>query len=328
LAGNESQWPGQYPRDGWHADPQAPAVADDGPPTAAQEPPTAAQEPPAAAPAPPAAGQAPPPADTVPPAAPYGPPAAYPPPAVPYGPPGNPYSPPASPYTPPAAPYTPPAAPYGYPGSPAASYAWPPAPHIPPGGYQVPPAGYHAPAGSYPFPPGGGYQVQARMNPAMMHPGMSAGMRAATPDRERAVDVLKAGFAEGRLTQEEYNLRMGQAYSAKTYGELAALTADLPAGAMPTAWPVPMYQPPASTNSLARASLVLGVAEFFTMGLTAIPAIICGHMAKKEMRLTGQRGDGLATSGLVLGYMAVIFWGILIALSIVSVVITSTGTGG
>jgi hypothetical protein len=50
-------------------------------------------------------------------------------------------------------------------------------------------------------------------------------------------------------------------------------------------------------------------------------------MAKKEMRLTGQRGDGLATSGLVLGYMAVIFWGILIALSIVSVVITSTGAG-
>ena len=51
---------------------------------------------------------------------------------------------------------------------------------------------------------------------------------------------------------------------------------------MPTAWPVAVYQPPVSTNSLARASLVLGVAEFFTMGLTAIPAIICGHMAKKE----------------------------------------------
>jgi hypothetical protein len=302
LAGNESQWPGQYPRDGWHADPQGPAVADDVPPTAAQEPP-------AAAPAPPAAGQA----ATEPPASPYTSP------AVPYGPPGSPYSPPA-----PASP--PPAAPYGYPGPPAASYAWPPAPHIPPGGYQVPPAAYHAPMGGYPFPQGG-YQVQARMNPGMMNPGMNAGMRAATPDRERAVDVLKAGFTEGRLTQEEYNHRMGQAYSAKTYGELAALTADLPAGAMPTAWPVPMYQPPASTNSLARASLVLGVAEFFTMGLTAIPAIICGHMAKKEMRQTGQRGDGLATSGLVLGYMAVIFWGILIALSIVSVVITSTGTG-
>ena len=132
----------------------------------------------------------------------------------------------------------------------------------------------------------------------------------------------------GRLTQEEYNFRMDRAYNAKTYGELAALTADLPAGAMPTAWPVPVYQPPVTTNSLARASLVLGVAEFFTMGLTAIPAIICGHMAKREMRQTGQRGDGLATSGLVLGYMAVIFWGILIVLSIVGAVISATGTGG
>jgi uncharacterized membrane protein len=157
---------------------------------------------------------------------------------------------------------------------------------------------------------------------------MNSGMRAASTDRERAVDVLKAGFAEGRLTQEEYNYRMDRAYRAKTYGELAALTADLPAGAMPTAWPVAMYQPPVSTNSLARASLVLGVAEFFTMGLTAIPAIICGHMAKKEMRQTGQRGDGLATSGLVLGYMAVIFWGVLIALSIVAAMIQASGTGG
>jgi len=97
---------------------------------------------------------------------------------------------------------------------------------------------------------------------------------------------------------------------------------------MPTVWPVPVYQPPVTTNSLARASLVLGVAEFFTMGLTAIPAIICGHMAKREMRQTGQRGDGLATSGLVLGYMAVIFWGVLIALSIVAAMIQATGTGG
>jgi divalent metal cation (Fe/Co/Zn/Cd) transporter len=51
-------------------------------------------------------------------------------------------------------------------------------------------------------------------------------------------------------------------------------------------------------------------------------------MAKREMRQTGQRGDGLATSGLVLGYMAVIFWGILIVLSIVGAVISATGTPG
>jgi len=259
LAGNESQWPAQSPRDDWQADPGEPAAADEGPPTAAQAPS-----------------------------------------AAPFGLPATPYAPPGGYHVPPA----------GY--------------QAPPGGYPVPPGGYPVPPGGYPVPPAyqvpaGGYQAQARMHSAM---------RAASADRERAVDVLKAGFAEGRLTQNEYNERMGRAYAARTYGELAALTADLPAGAVPAVWPVPAYQPPVTTNSLARASLVLGVAEFFTMGLTAIPAIICGHMAKREMRQTGQRGDGLATSGLVLGYMAVIFWGILIVLSIVGAVISASGTGG
>jgi len=248
------------------------------------------------------------------------------PPTTPHVPPATPYGPPATPYGPPATgPYGPPAtvAPYGLPAAapygPPAGYPVPPAGyHVPPGGYPVPPAGYHVPPGGFPIP-AAGYQAQARMSPAM---------RAASADRERAVDVLKAGFAEGRLTQDEYNERISQAYAARTYGELAALTADLPAGALPVVFPMPMYQPPVTTNSLARASLVLGVAEFFTMGLTAIPAIICGHMAKREMRQTGQRGDGLATSGLVLGYMAVIFWGVLIALSIVGAVISASGYGG
>jgi uncharacterized membrane protein len=159
-------------------------------------------------------------------------------------------------------------------------------------------------------------------------------MRAASTDRERTVDVLKAGFAEGRLSQEEYNERMGRAYAAKTYGELAALTTDLPAGPYPTpaAWPVPLYQPPLpqpipGTNSMAIAAMVLGVAEFFTAGLTAIPAVICGHVARRQMRQTAQRGDGLATGGLVLGYMAIIFWTVLIAASLVGVVISVTHNG-
>ena len=161
-----------------------------------------------------------------------------------------------------------------------------------------------------------------------MAAGSYVHMRASTADLERSIAVLKTSFVEGRLTKHELDLRVEQALVSGFFAELMALTADLPAGAMPMAWPVPMYQPPVSTNSLARASLVLGVAEFFTMGLTAIPAIICGHMAKREMRQSGQRGDGLATSGLVLGYMAVIFWGILIVLSIVGAVISATGTPG
>jgi hypothetical protein len=201
-------------------------------------------------------------------------------------------------------------------------YSPPDETQVPSAGYQVPAAGYQAPP-AYPVPQGGypapqgGYQVRAH-----------ASMRASSADRERAVDVLKAGFAEGRLTQDEYNDRMGRAYAARTYGELAALTADLPAGAVP-AWPVPAYQPPLSgTNSMAIASMVLGVAEFFTAGLTAIPAVICGHIARRQMKETAQRGDGLATSGLVLGYMAIIFWSVLIAASLVGVAISIAHNGG
>jgi Domain of unknown function (DUF1707)/Domain of unknown function (DUF4190) len=202
---------------------------------------------------------------------------------------------------------------------PAAGYRVPPYVYqFPPGGYPVPPGGYPVPPGGYPVPQAG-YQVR-----------MHATMRASSADRERAVDVLKAGFAEGRLTQEEYNDRMGRAYAARTYGDLAALTADLPAGAGPLpAWPVPAYQPPspAGTNSMAIASMVLGVAEFFTAGLTAIPAVVCGHIARRQMKQTAERGDGLATSGLVLGYMAIIFWSVLIAASLVGVAISIAHNG-
>jgi hypothetical protein len=221
---------------------------------------------------------------------------------------------------------------------PAAGYQVPPGAYqipgaypVPPGGYPVQPGGYPVPPGGYPVPPGGypaqqpGYPVQQPGYQVRAH----GSMRASSADRERAVDVLKAGFAEGRLTQDEYNDRMGRAYAARTYGELATLTADLPAGASPMpAWPVPAYQPPPSgTNSMAIAAMVLGVAEFFTAGLTAIPAVVCGHIARRQMKLTSQRGDGLATSGLVLGYMAIIFWSVLIAASLVGVAISIAHNG-
>jgi DUF1707 SHOCT-like domain/Domain of unknown function (DUF4190) len=211
-------------------------------------------------------------------------------------------------------------------------YSPPDGTQVPPGGYQVPAAGYQAPPTAYQVPPGGypvpmgGYPVPHAGYQVRTH----ASMRASSADRERAVDVLKAGFTEGRLTQDEYNDRMGRAYAARTYGDLAALTADLPAGASPVpAWPVPAYQPPppSGTNSLAIASMVLGVAEFFTGGLTAIPAVICGHIARRQMKQTAQRGDGLATSGLVLGYMAIIFWSVLIAASLVGVAISIAHNG-
>ena len=129
--------------------------------------------------------------------------------------------------------------------------------------------------------------------------GGSAYLRASTADRDRAVDVLKAGYAEGRLTKEEYELRADQAFAARTVGDLARVTADLPGGhlAQP-AWPAA----PARTNPLAIASLACGVGQPFTGMLSTIPAIVLGHMARREIRRTGEDGAGLATVGLVLGW--------------------------
>ena len=55
-------------------------------------------------------------------------------------------------------------------------------------------------------------------------------MRASHADREHVIDTLKAAFVQGRLTKDELDQRVGQAFASKTYAELAALSADLPAG--------------------------------------------------------------------------------------------------
>jgi Domain of unknown function (DUF1707) len=57
----------------------------------------------------------------------------------------------------------------------------------------------------------------------------AAGLRAARADRERVIDLLKAAFVQGRLSRDEFDERVGQALVSRTYGELAAVTADIPA---------------------------------------------------------------------------------------------------
>ncbi|MFD9006835.1 DUF1707 domain-containing protein [Streptomyces sp. NPDC059582] len=64
----------------------------------------------------------------------------------------------------------------------------------------------------------------------LAHPGAPPGLRASHADRDRVVDVLSAAAGDGRLTAEELDERVGAALSARTLGELAVLTADLPAG--------------------------------------------------------------------------------------------------
>ncbi|MBQ4853993.1 DUF4190 domain-containing protein [Rhodanobacter sp. B2A1Ga4] len=69
----------------------------------------------------------------------------------------------------------------------------------------------------------------------------------------------------------------------------------------------PSYRPGTTTNSLAVVSLVFGILAWCVLPfIGAIVAIICGHLARGEIRRSPPdnrlEGDGMAVAGLVLGY--------------------------
>ena len=55
-------------------------------------------------------------------------------------------------------------------------------------------------------------------------------LRVSDAEREQAFGTLKAAFVRGVLAKDEFDLRVGQAFASRTYAELAAVTAGLPAG--------------------------------------------------------------------------------------------------
>jgi Domain of unknown function (DUF1707) len=65
-------------------------------------------------------------------------------------------------------------------------------------------------------------------------------LRAGDADREEVAAALREHYAMGRLTAAEFDERVDAAYTARTYGDLARLTRDLPAAS-----PGPAARPPA-----------------------------------------------------------------------------------
>ena len=82
----------------------------------------------------------------------------------------------------------------------------------------------------------------------------------------------------------------------------------LPARQQPPAYPVPQPPPaPAApkTNGLAIASMVLGIV--FLYGIGSILALVFGYQARNQIDESGggQTGRGMATAGIVLGWVGV-----------------------
>jgi hypothetical protein len=101
-------------------------------------------------------------------------------------------------------------------------------------------------------------------------------LRASHADREQTIEVLKAAFVHGRLTKDEFDLRAGQAFTARTYAELAAVTADIPTG--PAAAEPPRQPARAQARPLAHASVKTGAGAVVSLAmLLALALIIWGH---------------------------------------------------
>jgi hypothetical protein len=81
----------------------------------------------------------------------------------------------------------------------------------------------------------------------------------------------------------------------------------------------PSYPSTTTTSTLAIVSLVFGILTWAVLPfIGAIVAIVCGHLARSEIRRepvgTVMEGNGMALAGLILGYLHLA--GVLLAILI------------
>lgn len=98
-------------------------------------------------------------------------------------------------------------------------------------------------------------------------------LRASHADREQAVSVLKAAFVQGLLDKDEFDLRIGQVLASRTYTELAALTADIPARLTAAQ---PLSEPALNSANKKAVKVWAGVTAAFT-GMSVVVAAANGE---------------------------------------------------
>jgi hypothetical protein len=133
-----------------------------------------------------------------------------------------------------------------------------------------------------------------------------------------------SGYGQGGYGQGGYG-QPGGYQQPGGYGQPPAYQPGYQPG-----WPGGPAYPVTRTNGLAIAAMVCGIAQFAGFWLLGtIPAIILGHMARKQIRQTGEQGAGMATAGLVLGYVGIALT-VIFAIAVVAIVSAShtSGTGG
>ena len=115
-------------------------------------------------------------------------------------------------------------------------------------------------------------------------------LRASDADREHVVGTLKAAYVHGLVTKDEFDARVSQTFAARTYAELALITAGIPAGL--AAAPPPLRPGPAKASPPGGANLTPGERAIMATGLLAALALVVALLAG------GGVGGLLALGGL------------------------------
>jgi hypothetical protein len=122
-------------------------------------------------------------------------------------------------------------------------------------------------------------------------------LRASDADREQAIEVLKVAFAQGRLAQDDFEPRIGQAFAARTYAELADVTAGLTA-AQPARNPARAQVGKAAAPDPARAR-AKKAAAWGTYGII-LPALFAAVIV--------QGYANIAAAAVTTAFVYFIFW--------------------
>jgi hypothetical protein len=137
--------------------------------------------------------------------------------------------------------------------------------------------------------------------------GAPGQLRTSHADRERAIDVLKAAFVQGRLTKDELDLRVSQVFASRTYAALDAQTADIPdrvASAQPSA---EHPREPGRVLSFKTAARVGAVGAGPSMASTAAVLVhSSGVPAVAGVLLVGL--TGLFVAGLLATLLILLSW--------------------
>lgn len=84
-----------------------------------------------------------------------------------------------------------------------------------------------------------------------------------------------------------------------------------------------MNQPSSPSSALATISLIAGILSWLAIPfIGAVVAVICGHMARSEIRQSNgtMGGDGMAVTGLVLGYAQLIISALAALVIVIAIV--------